>query len=529
MNGYFQFENLQDGLYLHIYAPEDGKRAVMMDDIIHYLDKAKITDCDLPTIKTALVTCKGKSTVRVGGNVLPMNEWGEYSISRDSLRVEAVFYPPFVGASNLTADEIIKDLANINVKFGIDMELVKQLGANREYFVSYEIAKAKMPIDGIDGYITYQFETEKKPKPKIKEDGTVDFHDLDTLNHVKAKDVVAIMTPEIPGTDGMDVFGRIIAPKRAKRAVFKYGRNLKISEDGLNLYTEVSGHVTLEGDKVFVSNVLELVNVDASTGNINYDGNVVVSGNVQAGFEVKASGNVEVRGLVEGATIEAGGDLTLVHGVQGMGRAILKCNGNMVAKFIESAASVNVGGNLDTDSLLHTTAEVRGSIMVSGKNGLIIGGDVRSTVMITANYIGNTMGTATTVGVGVDPSDKRRLETLKKEIMALNDSKTKLNQIITVLRKKQEADGTLEPDKLDMLQKSTRNLIMAEHDMQQKRKEFDELNQMISEDSNARIKIMRTIYPGTKMMFGDTYMFIKARFDYCQFLKSGADIKSIPL
>ncbi|MGN0161276.1 MAG: DUF342 domain-containing protein [Lachnospiraceae bacterium] len=529
MNGYFQFENLEDGLYIHIYAPEDGKRAAMMDDIIHYMDKAKIVDCDLPAIKTALVTCKSKNTVRVGENVMPMNEWGEYTISNDCLRVEVVFYPPFVGASSITAGEILGDLAHMGVKFGIDEELVKKLEVERDFFEAYVVAKAKEPVDGVDGYITYQFESEKKAKPKIKEDGTVDFHDLDTLNHVKANDVVAVMTREIPGIDGTDVYGRIIAPKRAKKAVFKYGRNLKISEDGLNLYSEVSGHVTLENDKVFVSNVLELVNVDASTGDINYDGNVVVSGNVQAGFTVKASGNIEVRGLVEGANIEAGGDLTLVHGVQGMGKAVLKCNGNLVARFIESAAKINVGGNLETDTLLHSTAEVRGNVLVTGKNGLIVGGDIRATVMLTANYIGNSMGTATTVGVGVDPADKRRLETLKKEIMALNDSKVKLNQIVTALRKRQEVDGTLEPDKLEMLQKSTRNLIMAERDMQNKRKEFEEINQMISEDSNARIRILRTIYPGARMVFGDTFMFIKNRYDYCQFLKSGADIKSIPL
>ena len=529
MNGYFQFENQEDGLYINIYAPQDGGRNLLMDDVIHYIDKTNITDADLPAIKTALVTCKDHTRLKVGAKALPSNEFGEYHISADLLRVEATFYPGFVGASCLTEDEIIRDLSNLGIRYGVDTELVKEIVREKNFFENYIVVKGTPPKDGVDAYITYHFDSEKKAKPKVKDDGSVDFHDLDTLNHVKKGDVLATITPEVQGAPGLDVLGRNILPKKPKRAVFKYGRNMVVSEDGLNLLADVNGHVTMEGDKVFVSNVLEVVNVDASTGDINYDGNVLVTGNIQAGFSVKASGDIEVNGIVEGATVEAGGDLTLIHGVQGMGKAVLKCNGNMVTKFLESAQQVIVGGNLETDSILHSKVEVRGSISAEGKNGLIVGGDVRSTVLITAKYIGNEMGTATVVGVGVDPSEKRRLEVLKKEIAALNDSKVKLNQIITTLRKKQEADGQLEADKLDMLQKSTRNLILAEHEMSQKRSEFDKLTSLVSEDSNARIKIVRTVYSGTKIMFGDTYMFVKNKYDYCQFLKSGADIKSIPL
>lgn len=529
MNGYFQFENLNDGLYINIYAPEDGKRNVLMDDVIHYIDKAKIEDCDLPAIKTALSECKKHVRVRVGNNCLPCNEWGEYRISSDLLRAEAVFYPAFAGSATMSAEEVNRDLNNMGIKYGIDTERIKELVKEKNYFEKYDVAKGLAPVDGIDAYITYNFETDKKAKPKVKDDGSVDFHDLDTLCHVKKGDVVATMTPEVPGVPGIDLFNRNIQPKKARRAVFKYGRNLVVSADGLKLLSDVNGHVTLEGDKVFVSNVLELVNVDASTGDIDYDGNVVVSGNILAGFSVKASGDIEVNGIVEGAVVEAGGDLILVHGVQGMSKARLKCNGNMVTKFLESAESVIVGGNLETDTILHSKVEVRGSIVATGRNGLIVGGDVRSTVLISAKFIGNEMGTATVVGVGVDPSEKRKLEVLKKEITALNDNKVKLSQIITALRKKQEIEGQLDPDKLDMLQKSTRNLILSDHDLSSKRAEFDKLSQLVNEDSNARIKVSRTMYSGTKMIFGDTYMFVKNKFDYCQFLKSGADIKSIPL
>lgn len=528
MNSYFQFENQNDGLYLNLHFIAGSTRQITMDDIIHYADKAKISDCDLAAVKTALTSGKD-AKIKVGTSCMSSNEWGEYRISSDCLRVEAIFYPPFVGASKLSAEEIIKDLATTGVKFGIKDDFIKGIVANMEYFTPFEVAHGVEPINGEDALITYLFETQKVAKPKIKDDGTVDYHDMDNLNHVKKGDVLAVMKPDVPGTAGTDIFGRSIAPNKAKRLVFKYGRNISVAPDGLSIVSDVDGHVTLEGDKVFVSNVLELVNVDASTGDINYEGNVKVSGNVQAGFSIKASGNVDVNGIVEGATIEAGGNLTLVRGVQGMGKAVLICGGNLVAKFIESAQTVTVGGSIDCDTILHSTVEARGTITVEGKNGLIIGGDVRSTTLINARFIGNEMGTATTVGVGVNPSEKRKMEVLKKEIVELNQSKAKLSQIVTVLRKKQEMTGELEPDKQEMLQKTTRNMLLMEKDMIQKRNELDNLTQLVSEDVNARIKVGRTMYTGVKVVFGDTYIFIKNKYDYCQFVKSGADIKSIPM
>lgn len=110
----------------------------------------------------------------------------------------------------------------------------------------------------------------------MNDDGTVDFHSLDNVNHINAGDVVAELFPEDYGTPGYDVVGQPVSPKKVKRAVFQYGRNLKVSEDKRFLISEVSGHVTLENDKVFVSNELELVNVDNSTGDINYSGNVII-------------------------------------------------------------------------------------------------------------------------------------------------------------------------------------------------------------------------------------------------------------
>ena len=108
-------------------------------------------------------------------------------------------------------------------------------------------------------------------------------------------------------------------------------------------------------------------------------------------------------GIVEGATVIAGGNITFNRGIQGMTRAVVKAGGNIVSKFIESAENVSAGGSIEADSILHGKVTAKSTIKASGRNGLIIGGDVKAVNMIEAKTIGNAMGTNTSVGVGVDP------------------------------------------------------------------------------------------------------------------------------
>lgn len=528
--GCFQFSSKSDGLYLTVF-PSGTNNAESVQEVLYYIDKKKLPACDSVLINDAFKQASEKPyTFKISDeNVFPVSEFGDYRISSDHMIMEAVFYPPFEGADLLKEDEICNDIMHMGVKHGIDHEAIKKFIAEREYGKCYIIARGTKPREGTDGYIEYKFQTDLKPVPKMNEDGSVDFHTLENVNHVKANEVVAILHPEDRGEDGMDLNERAVHPRRVNHVIFRHGKNLSVSEDGRSLISKVSGHVTLEDGKVFVSNVLELVDVDNSTGNIEYDGSVTIKGNVLAGFSVHAAGDISVSGIVEGAELTAGGNITLNRGVQGMNRATIKAGGNIVTKFIEGAQMVQASGSIDTDSILHSKVIARGPIKASGRNGLIVGGDVKSTVLIEAKTIGNEMGTATIVGVGVDPEAKRRVDQLKKELDSSGNNKIQLNQILTALRKKQELDGKLSPDKLDLQRKTMRNLIELEQRLSADKKELEELRQDLDEDENARIKINNSMYIGTKLVFGDQFLFIKQKCDYCQFVKEKSEIKCLTL
>ena len=219
--GYFQFDARQDGLYFKVFPPKDGNRPVSIDDVLYYIDKKKI-NCDTVKLGQAVKTgCNTETEVKVSDETVhPYAEFGDYHMSADCMRVEAVFYPPFVGADMLTSGDIVKDLQYLGVKHGIDKSCIEQILENREYGKAYNVAEGTAPRDGHDGYIEYKFNTELKPRPKMNDDGTVDFHTLENINHINKGDVVAVLHRENRGDDGIDVLGRRVLPKKVNHVVF---------------------------------------------------------------------------------------------------------------------------------------------------------------------------------------------------------------------------------------------------------------------------------------------------------------------
>lgn len=150
----------------------------------------------------------------------------------------------------MTEAEIKNDLAYAKIRYGVKESEIQKHLMEPEYFKNILIAVGTKPIQGRDGFITYNFNTDRKAKPRLKEDGTVDFHQLDNIAHVKKGDVLAVLTPVDRGTPGCNVYGNEVRPDKVRKVIFSKGNNITTSEDGLRLISDVDGFATLEGDKV---------------------------------------------------------------------------------------------------------------------------------------------------------------------------------------------------------------------------------------------------------------------------------------
>lgn len=529
-NGYVTLEQKDDGLYMNIIPPKNGGVNASMDDIMFILDKKKVMGANLVAIKNAINKGSNESVKLNSGNaIFSTSEWMDVSVSPDGLIAVARFFPPFVGGSKFTHDEIVSELSGKNIVFGIDEKHINDFLLEREYGKKYILAIGRKPIEGTDAKITYNFETGKKPMPKIKEDGSVDFYDLDSISHVKAGDVVATLTREIPGRPGRDVYGTDINPRKVEKAHFKYDRNLKVSEDGLSLITEVSGHVTLEGDKVFVSNTFEVPgDVGFGTGNIEYDGNVMVKGNVTSGFTINATGDIEVRGIVESASLIAGGNIILGRGMQGGFQGVLKAGKSIVAKFIENVNEVEAEEKIEVGAILHSNVTCNGDIIAEGRKGLIVGGKVIACRLISAKYVGSEMGTSTSITVGVDPSVKIEAEELKHKIKELNDEKEKVSTVVALFEKKLATED-LDKAKKEMFIRTKAGMTKITEELKECMDRYNEIVERIDQSESAIIKVYGTTHYGVKINVGGCEMYIKEDEQHCGYIKQGADVRRSPL
>lgn len=528
MNGYFRLINEADKTGIKLIPPTEGGKPIDLNDVIEYLSM-KDYACDLPTLRRAVTEAAENEKLLV----LEQNkrnterECYKLTISPDKMHAHAKFYAASEGGGELTAEEILKDLEFKGIKFGIKKNAIAQYIQHREYCEDILLAEGVAPVQGKDAYIEYKFNTDKKAKPTLKEDGSVDFFNLNILCHCAKGDLLAVLHPEEQGEDGMNVFGERVKPTDVKPTYFKFGKNIEKSEDGLTLTSMVDGHVELVEGQVFVSDMLVVENVDNSTGNIEYEGSVQVNGNVFTNFSVKAKGDIVVKGVVEGAELHADGNIIIARGMNGMGKGTLDAGGNIVAKFLENATA-QADGYVTSESILHSRIMAGGEVNVDGKRGFITGGKVVAAGGINVKTLGSEMGADTVVEVGADPKVKARIAQLQKLIEEDNKTLRTIQPVLVSTRQKIQQGIRLEPDVVKQIQALNVKYQDAQAALKANEAELDELMGQIGNTTQAQIKVKGMVYPGTKVCIDDVSMTVQKNAHFCRFVRERGDVKIAP-
>lgn len=524
-NAYFRLNIKEDGAYLLLVPSEGEGKPILFNDIDEYLSFKKI-DYEKKKIIDALNTLTKPIEIKIAsGSFLPENEFVKITVDAEHLKAIGRFYPPSDKGKRLTKEEIIGDLIHAGVKYGVQEKAIESFMQSPQYCRNYILAKATLAVEGTSAEIHYFFNTDLSRKPKTNEDGSVDFHQLDNISHVNKGVLLAELIPAVQGKPGIDVCGTVIRPLKVNTKVLRFGRNIYANEERTKIYSEVDGHVTLVDDQVFVSDTYEVpADVDASTGDIQYEGNVFVKGNVLTGYSIFAKGDIIVNGVVEGATLQADGQIILKRGIQGKNIGTLKAGGNIISKFIESA-KISAGGYLSTEAIMHSKVSVKGDIIVGGKKGFITGGEIRSSSLIQAKIAGSTMGTTTILEVGIDPEVLEQLHIIEKEINEMQTEYEKINQQLMVYAKRLKNGEKLSVDKIMLIKSETVQKEELEQKIKENQSKMELLQQDIDENNGGCIKIMGTIYPGCKVTISGVTQFIRKEAQHCRLVKDKVDIR----
>ena len=409
MNGCFQIQMNEKGVNLILSPPLGEGVMPSVSEIKDYLDILGLPYNAL-AINTAINSI-GEDEIVIfltSEKIDPVNERCAIKVAPDRMSATLRLYPPSIGGRPLTKRQVLDKLEVQEICYGIDEKAIEDALAEKQYCTDIVVANGQHQTAGRDALIAYNFDTNNNSRPELKEDGSVDFFKLNMLHHCTQGQVLAEIIPEEKGLDGIDVYGAVSPAREVHKMKFAYGRNLEVSPDGLQLISMVDGHVSLVDGTVFVSDIYCVEDVSTATGNIEYHGNVEVKGNVCENFSIKTDGDVFVKGVVEGAVIEAGGNIIIARGMHGQNKGRLKAGGNVIAKFI-SAAVVDADGFVEAEQILNSKVSAGPSVIADVGKGLITGGRVTAKSVVSARNIGSPMGSATIVEVGGDPRLKKHL------------------------------------------------------------------------------------------------------------------------
>lgn len=175
------------------------------------------------------------------------------------------------------------------------------------------IAQGTPPTLPIAAQLLYLFENEK---PEINEDQRIDYF-ASKIKLVQEGQALARKIPSVPGVAGKNVRGQEIPPPGLKDLQFKLKKNVRLSEDGLEVLATAAGLPLRMDEWSFGVEPAYILNqdLDLAVGSVEFPGDVFISGDVHDGLHIYSGGKVEVRGSTSRADIRAEKGISIYRNV----------------------------------------------------------------------------------------------------------------------------------------------------------------------------------------------------------------------
>jgi uncharacterized protein len=452
---------------------------------------------------------------------------GEIQISLQDHAMSAVLrvIPPNGAGKIPTYQEALDKLASMKIKYGLNEGLLEDVFDIGMFNEDHTVAQGETPVPGADGKLEMHVNLDRKVIPKEDAKGNVDFRDLNLIVVVAKGDLIAETIPPTPGVPGKNVLGEEITAPDGNPAKLPQGTNTEVEPNDINkLIASTEGSVvSFENGNVIEVHPEHMVNgdVDFGTGNIDYVGSVVVKGDVKSGFRIKAGGDVEISGVVEDAIIEAGGKVILAMGIVGTGQGKVIAGGDVYLKYIENQSITTKGSVMAGEAILHSTIRADKKVLVNGRKGAIIGGEVLAVEGVEAKSIGNYQYAKTEVLVGINEEARLRMEQIDSDIKQSKENEEKIKAAIYNLVK---TSKKLSPERQNLMKKMQQAKAVLPKQIETLEAEREELEQEVMKYAHAQVKVMGTIFPNARLQIANQRTRISEEQQFVQFQLDGMDI-----
>lgn len=428
-----------------------------------------------------------------------------YSVdSKHMLFSIAIRKPKEEDENVLLPEDVMDFLKAKGVKAGIDRAAIESLCAHVVYNKEVIVARGKDAVDGQDGHYEYYVPLEdKKAKPVVAEDGSVDYLNSLEISMVEEGQKFASYIPPTKGEYGYTVFSEMIKPNPGKQISMLKGKGFTVSEDGKDYMAKLSGRIFTDDDRIFIEPVY-VVNGDMGIeqGNIVFNGDVEIRGDVHSGLKIDAAGSIFINGHVGNCRLKAGGNITIGKGIQGKNGCEIIAGGDVAGSFVERC-NITSEGNVYANSLLDCRVFARQSVIVASKRGCIIGGSINAMQSISAKYIGNDSGIITKLFFGEMPNYRKELNAAKNRLRKVEEDIALLE---TQLEKIEQAPPEKRTGDLESLKMQ---LLRAKVVRQAEQKQLNGTVAALQEElrnarQNSFVRVTGVVYPGVMLMTEET-------------------------
>lgn len=426
---------------------------------------------------------------------------------RKDLYAYLVLPPLTENSLELDEETIIKSIKKFGIKKIINQDKIRNALENARKGTGslVLIAKGKKSIDG-RAYQVKLFIDLSKNIGQVKEDGTIDFKEINSIKNIKKGTIIGEYIPEIKPEDGYDVFGHIKSARYNGISNYKLGKNLKIDKNN-NIVSTIDGVISVTDDKVISISDKVLINGDVSleTGNIKTNINIVITGKVQEGFKVEAGKNISVRDSIVKANVRARGNIKVKNGIIGdSNKYKIIAGGEIHTGYLEYA---NVWAAKDiyfSKSIIHSLIQSGGKIIATGK-GVVIGGKIVASNGIEVIELGSKLSVPTEVVVGIDLQKELKLRSLNNQHKMNNIEIRKIKLAIgeSYFKNPEKYLATISEDRFIEIEEHLENLFLLMEKQKQIEQQIKKLNKSLTYP-DAKIVVKKACYEGVTIFMGQT-------------------------
>lgn len=407
--------------------------------------------------------------------------------------------PPQNGGAEVTVEAIMLKLKEFKVTYGIDENVIKLIAGEKRYGERTLVATWKPAVDGVDGTITYHYAKQVDIAPVEDEHGFVDYKNLGLVRTVHKGDIIADITPPTEGEPGMDVYGKVHRQRVGKKAAYLVGTNTELTEDGTMIIASTDGNINYKNNAFTIEQVVTINgDVDASVGNINFVGDVIVKGEVMEGFKISSNANIIVSGNVNGASLEADGDVIIKKGCI---NSKVVAHGSVTINFCERS-DIRCDGTLTSSNFVICDVYC-GELSIKGNNGGLMGGKYTSLSSVEISNIGTKNYTPTILTIGDNALLAEERDMVQKDIEKNQKNIGELTLIINFLNEKKKELKSLPDDKEKILGNACRQKILLGVEIGKLNKRVDEINTTLSSRQYLTVSCRGYMYPGVKIIIND--------------------------